>query len=179
MARRQEAQDTSPTKWQPKETVSNEDNRQPSAIMTELLQGKKKYSANDLYGLPKACQEAVDLALICPNTEQIIQNTTDPGIKARFQHIREARVLVFKVNPYTRIDAVDLPFSFEEFQYLRYHFEVFSVVAPFDLMIDEKERMAQLDTYLDTRDVRIVYQEWTRKALQDQVPTLSEPKVET
>lgn len=41
MARRQEAQDTSPTKWQPKETVSNEDNRQPSAIMTELLQGKK------------------------------------------------------------------------------------------------------------------------------------------
>ncbi|KAM1093345.1 hypothetical protein ACFX2B_008355 [Malus domestica] len=32
----------------------------------------KKYSANDLYGLPKACQEALDLALTCPNAEQII-----------------------------------------------------------------------------------------------------------
>ncbi|KAM1891393.1 hypothetical protein ACFX14_034677 [Malus domestica] len=32
----------------------------------------KKYSANDLYGLPKACQEALDLALTCHNAEQII-----------------------------------------------------------------------------------------------------------
>ncbi|KAM2983339.1 hypothetical protein FF2_009283 [Malus domestica] len=29
----------------------------------------KKYSANDFYGLPKACQEALDLALTCPNAE--------------------------------------------------------------------------------------------------------------
>ncbi|KAB2606589.1 short-chain dehydrogenase TIC 32 [Pyrus ussuriensis x Pyrus communis] len=48
----------------------------------------KKYSTNDLYGLPKACQEAFDLALTCPDVEQIIQKTTDPAIKARFQHIR-------------------------------------------------------------------------------------------
>ncbi|KAM2352166.1 hypothetical protein ACFXTH_006879 [Malus domestica] len=32
----------------------------------------KKYSANDLYGLPKAYQETLDLALTCPNAEQII-----------------------------------------------------------------------------------------------------------
>ncbi|KAM2441554.1 hypothetical protein PS1_022743 [Malus domestica] len=44
----------------------------------------KKYFANDLYGLPKACQEALDLALTCPDAEQIIQKTTDPGMKARF-----------------------------------------------------------------------------------------------
>ncbi|KAM1513248.1 hypothetical protein ACFX1Z_024700 [Malus domestica] len=50
----------------------------------------KKYSANNLYGLPKACQEALDLALTCPDAEQIIQKTTNPTMKARFQHIREA-----------------------------------------------------------------------------------------
>ncbi|KAM1114306.1 hypothetical protein ACFX2B_046314 [Malus domestica] len=33
---------------------------------------QKKYSANDLYGLPKVCQEALDLALTCPDSEQII-----------------------------------------------------------------------------------------------------------
>ncbi|KAM1397320.1 hypothetical protein ACFX2I_014916 [Malus domestica] len=44
----------------------------------------KKYFANDLYGLPKACQEAFDLALTCPVTEQIIQKTTDPAMKVRF-----------------------------------------------------------------------------------------------
>ncbi|KAM2893541.1 hypothetical protein FF1_008886 [Malus domestica] len=32
----------------------------------------KKHSANDLYGLLKACQEALDLALTCPDAEQII-----------------------------------------------------------------------------------------------------------
>ncbi|KAM2088780.1 hypothetical protein ACFX1T_032814 [Malus domestica] len=44
----------------------------------------KKYSANDLYELPKACQETLDLALTCPDAEQIIQKTTDPAMKARF-----------------------------------------------------------------------------------------------
>ncbi|KAM2325981.1 hypothetical protein ACFX1X_025262 [Malus domestica] len=33
----------------------------------------KKYSAKDLYGLPKACQKALNLALTCPDAEQIIQ----------------------------------------------------------------------------------------------------------
>ncbi|KAM2302548.1 hypothetical protein ACFX1S_033341 [Malus domestica] len=74
----------------------------------------KKYSANDLYGLRKACQEAPDLALTCPDVEQIIQNTTDPGMKARFQHIREARVFSFEVEPYTDIDITELPFSLED-----------------------------------------------------------------
>ncbi|KAM1304565.1 hypothetical protein ACFX2F_022212 [Malus domestica] len=32
----------------------------------------KEHYANDLYGLPKACQEAIDLALTCPDVEQII-----------------------------------------------------------------------------------------------------------
>ncbi|KAM1404939.1 hypothetical protein ACFX2I_013377 [Malus domestica] len=43
----------------------------------------KTYSANDLYELPNACQEALDLALTCPDAEQIIQKTTDPAMKAR------------------------------------------------------------------------------------------------
>ncbi|KAM2557538.1 hypothetical protein TB2_014649 [Malus domestica] len=51
------------------------------------IQFHKKYSANDLYGL-----------------------------KARFQHIREAQVLGFEVDPYTDIDAADLPFSIDDLQ---------------------------------------------------------------
>ncbi|KAM2471470.1 hypothetical protein ACFX1W_046746 [Malus domestica] len=74
----------------------------------------KKHSANDLYGLPKACQDTIDLVLIYPDAERIIQKTSDPGLKARFQHIREARVLGFEVDPYTDIDAADLPFSMED-----------------------------------------------------------------
>ncbi|KAM1010269.1 hypothetical protein ACFX2C_045766 [Malus domestica] len=74
----------------------------------------KKHSANDLYGLPKACQDTIDLIQTCPDAEQIIQKTSDPGLKARFQHIREARVLGFEVDPYTDIDAADLPFSIED-----------------------------------------------------------------
>ncbi|KAM1179154.1 hypothetical protein ACFX2G_018760 [Malus domestica] len=119
----------------------------------------KKHSANDLYGLPKACQDTIDLVLTCPDVERIIQKTSDPGLKARFQHIREARVLGFEVDPYTDIDAADLPFSMEDLQYLRYHFEVFSAVSLFGLTTDEIARVARLDAYLDTRDARLHYQE--------------------
>ncbi|KAM1003900.1 hypothetical protein ACFX2C_004163 [Malus domestica] len=119
----------------------------------------KKHSANDLYGLPKACQDTIDLVLTCPDAERIIQKTSDPGLKARFQHIREARVLGFEVDPYTDINAADLPFSLEDLQYLRYHFEVFSAVSLFGLTTDEIARIARLDAYLDTRDARLHYQE--------------------
>ncbi|KAM2400268.1 hypothetical protein ACFXTH_036735 [Malus domestica] len=119
----------------------------------------KKHSANDLYGLPKACQDTIDLVLTCPDAERIIQKTSDPGLKARFQHIREARVLGFEVDPYTDINAADLPFSLEDLQYLRYHFEVFSAVSLFGLTTDEITRIARLDAYLNTRDARLHYQE--------------------
>ncbi|KAM1224307.1 hypothetical protein ACFX2G_044186 [Malus domestica] len=78
------------------------------------------------------------------------------------KHIREARVLGFEVDPYTDIDAADFPFSIENLQYLRYHFEVFSVVSLFGLTTDEIARVARLDAYLDTRDARIHYQEQAR-----------------
>ncbi|KAM2605482.1 hypothetical protein TB2_034282 [Malus domestica] len=210
MAHRRAAQETSVPKWQPKETVANDDKRPSLTIMTELVQGKrlvnrdvettfekadkwiklllrpgeikacfehfrqeaestlsppttqeplikirrnlhppflrkaleymrefhKKHSANDLYGLPKACQDTIDLVLTCPDAERIIQKTSDPGLKASFQHIREARVFGFEVDPYTDIDAVDLPFSMKDLQYLRYHFEVFSTVFLFGLTAD-------------------------------------------
>ncbi|KAM1457528.1 hypothetical protein ACFX2I_034689 [Malus domestica] len=119
----------------------------------------KKHLANDLYGLSKACQDTIDLVLTCPDAERIIQNTSDPGLKARFQHIWEARVLEFEVDPYTDIDAADFPFSFEDLQHLQYHFEVFSAVSLFGLTADEMECVPRLDAYLDTRDVRIMYQE--------------------
>ncbi|KAM1975132.1 hypothetical protein ACFX15_039946 [Malus domestica] len=119
----------------------------------------KKYSANDLYSLPKTCQEALDLALTCPDAEQIIQKTTDPVMKARFQHIREARALGFEVDPYTDINTAELLFSLEDLQHLRYHFEVFSAVSLFSLMVDEKDRVARLDAYLDTRNAQITYEE--------------------
>ncbi|KAM1292074.1 hypothetical protein ACFX2I_019000 [Malus domestica] len=128
----------------------------------------KTYSTNDLYGLPKACQEALDLALTCPDAEQIIQKTTDPMMKARFQHIREARVLDFEVDPYTNIDTVKLPFSLDDLPYLRYQFEVFSAVSLFGLTVDETERVARLDAYLDTRNAHIAYEEQARRIRQDQ-----------
>ncbi|KAM1600636.1 hypothetical protein TB2_024418 [Malus domestica] len=123
----------------------------------------KKYSANDLYGLPKACQEALDLALTCPDAEQIIQKTTNPTMKARFQHIREAKVLDFEVDPYTNIDIAELIFSLEGLQHLRYHFEVFLAVSFFGLTANEKDRVARLNTYLDTRNAQIAYEERARK----------------
>ncbi|KAM2886563.1 hypothetical protein COP2_013627 [Malus domestica] len=78
------------------------------------------------------------------------------------KHIREARVLGFEVDPYTDIDTADLPFSMDDLQYLRYHFEVFSAVSLFGLTTDEIARVARLDAYLDTRDARIHYQEQAR-----------------
>ncbi|KAM1033240.1 hypothetical protein ACFX2C_036810 [Malus domestica] len=139
----------------------------------------KKHSANDLYGLPKACQDTIDLVLTCPDAERIIQKTSDPGLKARFQHIREARVLGFEVDPYTDIDAADLPFSMEDLQYLRYHFEVFSAASLFGLTTDEITRVARLDAYLDTRDARIMYQEQARilASVPDVIPISDTPEV--
>ncbi|KAM1743404.1 hypothetical protein ACFX12_013298 [Malus domestica] len=131
----------------------------------------KKYSANNLYGLLKACQKAFDLALTCPDAEQIIQKTTDPAMKARFQHIREARVLGFEVDPYTDIDIAELLFSLEDLQHLRYHFEVFSAASLFGLTIDKKDQVAHLDAYLDTRDAWIAYEKCARKSLQEQSQT--------
>ncbi|KAM2554429.1 hypothetical protein TB2_018550 [Malus domestica] len=127
----------------------------------------KTYSANDLYGLPKAYQEALDLALTCPDAEQIIQKTTDPAMKARFQHIREAKVLGFEVDPYTDIDTAELLFSLDDLQHLRYNFEVFSAVSLFGLMANETEWVARLDAYLDTKKVRITYEERARQIRQD------------
>ncbi|KAM2948540.1 hypothetical protein FF1_035536 [Malus domestica] len=80
-------------------------------------------------------------------------------MKARFQHIREAKVLSFKVDPYIDIDTSELPFYLEDLQHLRYHFEVFSAVSLFGLTADETEQVACLDAYLDTRNARITYEE--------------------
>lgn len=126
-----------------------------------------------------ACQKVIDLALTCPDAEQIIQKTMDSGIKAKFQHICEARVFGFEVNQYIDIDVADLFFSLEDLQYLWYHFEVFLAVSLFDLTTDKKEHMTHLDAYLDTRNACITYQEQTRRALQvqNQVPTPSKPEV--
>ncbi|KAM1510274.1 hypothetical protein ACFX10_019344 [Malus domestica] len=128
-------------------------------LLEYMKEFHKKYSTNDLYGLPKACQEALDLALTCPDAEQIIQKTTDLAMKAKFQHIREAKVLGFEVDPYTDIDTTELPFSLEDLQHLRYHFEVFSTVSLFGLTADETKSVAQLDAYLDTKNARITYKE--------------------
>ena len=138
----------------------------------------KNYSANDLYGLPKACQDTIDLVLTCPDAERIIQKNSDLGLKARFQHIREARVLGFSVDPYTDINPGKLPFSLEDLQYLRYHFEVFSAVSLFGLTADEIRHVERLDAYLDIRDARIAYQEQTRVMAQvtDSVPVPEKPK---
>ncbi|KAM1018999.1 hypothetical protein EV1_040061 [Malus domestica] len=92
-------------------------------------------------------------------------------MKARLQHIREARVLGFEVDPYTDIDMVELHFSLDDLQYLRHHFEVFLAVFLFGLTTDEKDWVAHLDAYLDTRDTRITYEERARKALQGQSQT--------
>ena len=130
----------------------------------------KTHSANDLYGLPKACQDTIDLVLTCPDAERIIQKNSDPGLKARFQHIREAQVLGFSVDPYTDINASELPFSLEDLQYLRYHFEVFSAVSLFGLTADEMRRVERLDAYLDIRNARIAYQEQIQATAQVSEP---------
>ena len=78
------------------------------------------------------------MALTSSDAEQIIQKTTDLAMKARFQHIRKARVLGFEVDPYTNINPVELPFSLEDLQFLRYHFKVCSALALFGLTTDEK-----------------------------------------
>ncbi|KAM2112170.1 hypothetical protein ACFX1R_014720 [Malus domestica] len=136
----------------------------------------KKYSANDLYDLPRAWQDTLDLVLACPDAECIIQKTSDPRMKARYQHIHKAQVLGCTVDPYTDIDIAELPFSLKDLQYLRYHFEAVSI---FGFTIDEMERVAWPDAYLDTRDAHITYQEETRKAShkQCQVITPTESKV--
>ncbi|XP_050136130.1 uncharacterized protein LOC126611831 [Malus sylvestris] len=107
--------------------------------LARMAQASDESPMDYLTSLPKTCQEALDLALTCPDAEQIIQKTTDPAMKAKFQHICEARVLDFEVNPYTDLDTTELIFSLEDLQYLRHHFKVFSAVSLFGLTADEKE----------------------------------------
>ncbi|KAB2635983.1 beta-glucosidase 24-like [Pyrus ussuriensis x Pyrus communis] len=73
--------------------------RQLSTSLEYMREFHKKHSANDLYDLPKTCQEALDLALTYPDAEQIIQKTTNLTMKARFQRIQEARILGFEHVP--------------------------------------------------------------------------------
>ncbi|KAM1236919.1 hypothetical protein ACFX2H_037633 [Malus domestica] len=93
-------------------------------------------------------------------------------MKARFQRIREARVIGFEVNLYMDIDMAELSFSLENLQYLRHHFEVFSIVSLFGLTADEKDQVTRLGAYLNTRDTWIAYEELAHKALQGQSQTL-------
>ncbi|KAM2605923.1 hypothetical protein TB2_034666 [Malus domestica] len=88
-------------------------------------------------------------------------------MKARFQYIREAKVLNFKVDLYTDIDIAELPFPLEDLQHFRYHFEVFSAVSLFGLTVDEKDQVVRLDAYLDTMEAQISYEERARKTLQE------------
>lgn len=85
-------------------------------------------------------------------------------MKARFQHIGEASVLDFDVNPYTDLDPTT--FYLDNLQYLQHYFELFSAVSLFGLTAEEIECVKRLDAYLDARDAHIAYQERTRKALQ-------------
>lgn len=98
-------------------------------------------------------------------------------MKTRFQHIHEASVLGFDVDPYIDVVPADLSFSLDDLQYLLHHFEIFSTVSLFGLTVEENERVTRLDAYLNTRDTSIAYQEMTYKALQTQhqVSALLEP----
>lgn len=129
-----------------------------------MLEFHKIYYAINLYNLLKACQESFDLALTGPDAEQIIHKWSNLGMNARFEHIREAS-LGFDVDLCTDLDIVDLLFSLDDLQYLRYHFEVFSTEFGFGLTMEEMVRVKRLDVYLDTQDTRISYSEGTRKVL--------------
>lgn len=85
-----------------------------SEALEYMREFHKKHSMNDLYGLPKACQDNIGLVLTCPNAERVIQKTLDTGMKARFQHIHEAQVLDFDVDLYIDIDTAELPSSTED-----------------------------------------------------------------
>lgn len=66
-----------------------------------MIKFYKKYSAHDLYGFPKECQECFDLALTSHTAkEAMAQKNFDPVILSRFQHNSEAKVLGFVVEPY-------------------------------------------------------------------------------
>lgn len=104
--------------------------------------------------------------MIGPNAKQIIQKWSDLGMKARFQHIREASVLGFDVDLYIDLDPTDLPFFLDDLQYMRHHFEVFLTVSLFCLTTEEMERIERFDAYMDKQDAYIAYQNWTHKALQ-------------
>ncbi|KAM1076988.1 hypothetical protein ACFX19_024863 [Malus domestica] len=54
----------------------------------------------------------------------------------------------------------------------RQRIDFFLAVSLFDLTTDEKDRVTRLDTYLDTRDARISYEERARKTLQEQSQAL-------
>ncbi|KAM0976219.1 hypothetical protein ACFX2C_019159 [Malus domestica] len=43
----------------------------------------KKHSANDLYGLPKACQDIIDLVLTCPDAERGVSWYNSDGSRCR------------------------------------------------------------------------------------------------
>ncbi|KAM0989207.1 hypothetical protein ACFX2A_013291 [Malus domestica] len=120
----------------------------------------KKYLSNDLYSLPKACQESLDLALTRPNTKQIIQKWFDLGMKARFQHIHETNVLDFNMDLYTDMDPAN-------YYFLEMICNICDIILRFSL---------SCHYYLDTQDACITHQELTHKALetQDHVTALLE-----
>ena len=83
---RQEAENKLPPPTTQEPLIKIRQNLHPPFLREALeymRQFHKKHSANDLYGLPKSCQDTIDLVLTCPDAERIIQKTSDPGLKAR------------------------------------------------------------------------------------------------
>lgn len=80
-----------------------------------MIEFYKKYSAHDLYGFPKECQDCIDLALTSPTAEEAMtQKNFDLAILSKFQHIHEAKVLGFVVEPYVNINIKKLSFSLDD-----------------------------------------------------------------
>lgn len=126
---RKEAENKLPPLLPQEPLIKVRQNRHPpffGEVLEYMREFHKKNSANNLYGLPKTCQEFLDLALTGHDAEQIIQKWLDLGMKTRFQHICEASVLGFDVDPYPNLNPADFLFSLDDLQYLRHHFEVFS-----------------------------------------------------
>ena len=92
MVRRRAAQETSAPKWQPKEKASNDDERQPPTIMTELLQGKQKIDR--------------DFETTIEESEKWIKLLLRPGeMKARLEYFqKESRE---QTSPATHTGTVD------------------------------------------------------------------------
>ena len=126
----------------------------------------KRYSTNDLYGIPKECQKSIDLAFNKSSCQTDHSKTVRSGYESEVPTYSGSWRFGFWSRTIFRHWSSRVTIFFGRYAVFMLSFQVFLAVFLFNLTKEENARVNHLHVYLDTRKARIIFQRQPYKKAQ-------------